>query len=88
MLITRPCDPHMTRNDLISMEEGQEITFDIFEILLNFRVFLCFFENFQKLSVFWGLKCIGRANFSGSFRIKSADPIKHYYARKNGPSIH
>ena len=87
MPITRPCDPHMTRNDLISMEEGQEITFDIFEILLNFRVFLCFFENFQNLSVFGGLKCIGRAKFSGILRIKSANRVKRYYARKNGPTI-
>ena len=46
LLITRSCDPQFTRNDLISMEEAQEITFGIFEILLNF-----FIEN-GKMSKF------------------------------------
>ena len=49
MPITRSSDPHFTRNYLISMDEAQEITFDIFEILLNFCVFLIFLEILQIL---------------------------------------
>ena len=49
MPITRSSDPHFTRNYLISMDEAQEITFDIFEILLNFCVFLIFLEILQML---------------------------------------
>ena len=49
MPLTRSSDPHFTRNYLISMDEAQEITFDIFEILLNFCVFLIFLEILQIL---------------------------------------
>ena len=42
-------DPHFILNDLIFIEEAQEITFDIFEILLNFSVFLIFLEILQIL---------------------------------------
>ena len=49
MPITRLSDPHFTLNDLILIEEAQEITFDIFEILLNFSVFLIFLEILQIL---------------------------------------
>ena len=52
MPITRSSDPHFTQNYLISMDEAQEITFDIFEILLNFCVFLIFFEIVQILKPF------------------------------------
>ena len=44
MPITRSFDSDFTQDDLISIEEAQEITFDIFEILLNFCVFLIFLE--------------------------------------------
>ena len=54
MPITRSSDPHFTSNYLISMAEAQEITFDIFEILLNFCVFLIFFEIVQILKPFIG----------------------------------
>ena len=47
MPIIRSSDPYFTRNYLISMDEAQEITFDIFEILLNFCVFLIFLEILQ-----------------------------------------
>ena len=47
--LTRSSDLYFTRNDLISMEEAQEITFDIFGILLNFCVFLIFLEIPQIL---------------------------------------
>jgi len=49
MPLTRSSDPHFTRNYLILMDEAQEITFDIFEILLNFGVFLIFLEILQIL---------------------------------------
>ena len=49
MPIIRSSDPYFTRNYLISMDEAQEITFDIFEILLNFCVFLIFLEILQIL---------------------------------------
>ena len=49
MPITRLSDPHFTLNDLILIDEAQEITFDIFEILLNFSVFLIFLEILQIL---------------------------------------
>ena len=49
MQITRLSDPHFTQNDLILMGEAQEITFDIFEVLLNFCVFLIFLEILQTL---------------------------------------
>ena len=42
-------DPHFILNDIIFIEEAQEITFDIFEILLNFSVFLIFLEILQIL---------------------------------------
>ena len=69
MPITRLPHPHFTLNDLILIEEAQEITFDIFEILPNFCDFLCFFENFQKLSIFWGLKSTWSANLLDIFKI-------------------
>jgi len=54
MSITRLSDPHFTRNDLILLEEAQEITFDIFEILLNFSVFLIFFGNSPNIETpYW-----------------------------------
>ena len=40
---------YFTRNDLISTEEAQEITFGIFEILLNFWGFLIFLEIPKKM---------------------------------------
>ena len=49
MPLTRSFDPHFTRNYLISMDEAQGITFVIFEILLNFCVFLIFLEILQIL---------------------------------------
>ena len=49
MPITRSSDPHFTRNYIISRDEAQEITSDIFEILLNFCVFLNFLEILQIL---------------------------------------
>ena len=49
MPITRLSDANFTLNDLILIEEAQEITFDIFEILLNFCVFLIFLEIPQIL---------------------------------------
>ena len=49
MPISRSSDPHFTWNDLISIEEAQKITFDIFEILLNFCVFLDFLEISEKM---------------------------------------
>ena len=49
MPLTRSSDPHFTRNYLISMDEVQEVTFDIFEILPNFCVFLIFLEILQIL---------------------------------------
>ena len=49
MPIIRSSDPYFTRNYLISMDEAQEITFDIFEIFLNFCVFLVFFKISEKM---------------------------------------
>ena len=48
--ITRSYDLHFTGNDLISMEEAQDITFDIFEILLNFWLFLILLQILKKIS--------------------------------------
>ena len=42
--ITRTFEPHITQNSLILMEEARDITFGIFEILLNFCVFLIFLK--------------------------------------------
>ena len=56
----------------------------------NFAQFLCFsdfFGNFQKPLVFWSLKSIWSADWSGNFNIKVYDATKRYYARKNGPTI-
>ena len=54
MPITRLFDPHLTLNDLIMIEEAQEITFDIFEIFLNFCVFLVFLEISEKMKTpYW-----------------------------------
>ena len=39
---------HFTRNELISLQEAGEITFDIFETLLNFCIFLGLFEISEK----------------------------------------
>jgi hypothetical protein len=47
--ITLSLDPYFTRNEFITMQKAQGITFDIFEILLNFCVFLIFFVNFQNI---------------------------------------
>ena len=77
MLLTRSYDLHLTRYDLISIEEAQEITFDIFDILLNFCDFLCFFENFLHWS----------ANLLGIFNIKCVDRTKCSYARRSDPPI-
>ena len=56
MPLTRSSDPHFTRNYLISMDGAQEITFDIFEILLDFRVFLIFLQNPQILKTAYWLR--------------------------------
>ena len=54
MSITRLSHRHFTLNDLILTEEAQEITFDIFEILLNFWVFLIFLEIPKKMKTpYW-----------------------------------
>ena len=47
--ITGSLNPSFTRNEFITMQKAQEITFDIFEFLLNFCVFLIFFVNFQNI---------------------------------------
>ena len=54
MPITRLSDPYYTLNDLILIQEAHEITFDIFQILLNFSVFLIFLENLQILKLLIG----------------------------------
>ena len=48
------CDPHFTRENHIMTGEGQEITFDLFEILLNYCVFLIFLK-FPKIlkNTYW-----------------------------------
>ena len=46
--ITHWLDPYFTRNEFITMQKAQEITFDIFEILLNFSIFLILFCKFPK----------------------------------------
>jgi len=52
--LPRSSELYFTRNDLISMEEAQEITFDIFGILLNFCVFLIFLEiPWKKKTPYW-----------------------------------
>ena len=42
--ITGSCDPHFTRNDIVLIEEAEETTFDIFDILLKFCAFPVFLE--------------------------------------------
>ena len=52
--ITRVFDSYLTQNDAISMQKTPEITFDIFEILLNFCFFLIFLEIPKVLNTrFW-----------------------------------
>ena len=58
MPITRLSDPHFTLNDIILIEEAQEITFEIFEILLNFCVFLIFLEIPYKMKTPYWLRYI------------------------------
>ena len=54
MPITRPSDPYCTQDDLISIDEAEEITFDIFGILLNFCVFLILLEIPKKIKTpYW-----------------------------------
>ena len=54
MRIIQSSDPNYTRNDLIWRGEAQEITFDLFEILLNFCLLLIFLEILKILKTpYW-----------------------------------
>ena len=58
MPIIRPCHPQFAIHDVIIMDEAQEITFDILEILLDFRIFLIFLQNPQILETAYLMRYI------------------------------
>ena len=58
------------RNDLISMEEGPEITFDNFAIFQSFGDFFDFLEFFYKFLFFWLEKRVGATNVCAKIKKK------------------
>ena len=52
--MTRAYNLYSARDDHISMQEASEMTFDVFQILLNFCLFLCFLEIAKELNApYW-----------------------------------